>query len=95
MTSLIDISPSEMLLQLLTTNKGLTFMTESNQTPKKLPGIPDRTLAFIVQSAGGTIEKFLSEEGKAHVRLTIGKHCLESDTNTRLLIQVLGLLNHD
>ena len=70
-------------------------MTESTQTSKKLPGIPDRTLAFIVQSAGGIIEKFLSEDGKAHVRLTIGKHCLESDTNTRLLIQVLGLLNND
>ena len=74
--------------------KQVIKMTESNQTPKKLPGIPDRTLAFIVQSAGGTIEKFLSEEGRAHVRLTIGKHCLESDTNTRLLIQVMELINN-
>ena len=85
---MIDISPGEMLLKLLTTNKGLTAMTES----KRLPGIPDRTLTFIADSAGGTIEKFLSADGKAHVRLTIGSHVLESDTNTRLLISVLELL---
>ena len=66
-------------------------MTESNN--KRLPGIPDRTLAFIADSAGGTIEKFITEDNKTHVRLTIGSHVLESDTNTRLLIQVLSILD--
>ena len=79
-----------MLLRLLTTTKGLNDMTDS--TSKRLPGIPDRTLAFIVQSAGGNVEKFLSDDGKAHVRLTIGDKVLESDTNTRLLIKVMELL---
>ena len=63
-------------------------------TNKRLPGIPDRTLAFIVLSAGGNVEKFLSDDGKAHVRLNIGSHVLESDTNTRLLIKVMEMLNN-
>ena len=88
-----NITPSQMLLKLLTTNKGLKTMTDS--TNKRLPGIPDRTLSFIVLSAGGNVEKFLSEEGKAHVRLTIGDKVLESDTNTRLLIKVLEMLKND
>ena len=66
-------------------------MTESNN--KKLPGIPDRTLAFIATSAGGTLEKFITTDSKTNVRLTIGSHVLESDTNTRLLIQVLSILD--
>jgi len=67
-------------------------MTES--TSKRLPGIPDRTLAFIVLSAKGNVEKYITEDNKTWVRLTIGKKVLESDTNTRLLIQVMELLNH-
>ena len=63
-------------------------------TNKRLPGIPDRTLSFIVLSAGGTVEKYITEEGKTWVRLTIGSHVLASDTNTRLLIKVLEMFNH-
>jgi len=63
MKSLNEITPSQMLLRLLTTKNGVNNMTDS--TNKRLPGIPDRTLAFIVLSAGGKIEKFLSEDGKA------------------------------
>jgi len=68
-------------------------MTES--TNKRLPGIPDRTLSFIVLSAKGNVEKYITEEGKTWVRLTIGSHVLEADTNTRLLIQVMEMLKND
>ena len=86
---MIDISPGEMLLKLLITKKGLT--TAMNES-KRLPGIPDRTLAFIAESAGGKVEKYITEDNKTWVRLTLGSHVLESDTNTRLLISVLELL---
>ena len=88
-----NITPSQALLRLLTTKKGLNDMTDLIN--KRLPGIPDRTLAFIVLSAGGTVEKFFSDDGKAYVRLTIGSRVLEADTNTRLLIQVMELLKND
>jgi len=56
-------------------------------TPKKLPPIADRTLIFIVETAGGTVDIQAST-----ARLTIGRHTIEAETNTQLIIKFLALL---
>jgi len=58
-------------------------------THKQIPPIADRTLTFIAASAGGTVEA-----NENQVRLTIGRHTIEADTNTQLIIKVLALLKN-
>lgn len=57
------------------------------ETVKRMPGIPDRTLEKIVSDSGGTLTPYLDGK-KLRQRLELGGKTFDADSNTALITQV-------
>jgi hypothetical protein len=67
--------------------------TEAEVKPKKLAGIPDRTLGHILEKSDGTCEwETVKGSSQTKTVLTVKGHRITAENNTLALISLIDLI---